>query len=409
MAGNGHIIEVLHFVGAEATLHRARVPPAFPADGHEGRAGRRRCGGRRLHRLFLVVVDAIWRRREADQATRAVRQFRDRRGRLCRASRWSCWSIGALTAATSHLTVVAYLTDIDIRPSGRGIGTDQCRSNLRGEFAGNDAVQSPQFRVNHAMMKGHDSPELIPTAGRATALSPAVSDGLAVRPGLQCAALGILSATLIFFGGFAVFATPCQRIDDADGSGGGRRHHRADRRPVAARRRDRSAEVRQGRAPADQRRQSFCRTRSAAGRDRRRQAAVLLLRRHRPRGARHDRQCRGKRQMGARAMPTAASSWSPTTTTCRAACWKCGRLLANAELEPYPVVNSRLDGGGWMVKPERAAGDVHRIHQVSRRRWRAASSHPRPELPDDVNVVNAADDEPALSLRAALPFCRALM
>ena len=31
MAGNGHIIEVLHFVGAEAALHRARIPAAFPA------------------------------------------------------------------------------------------------------------------------------------------------------------------------------------------------------------------------------------------------------------------------------------------------------------------------------------------------------------------------------------------
>ena len=29
-----------------------------------------------------------------------------------------------------------------------------------------------------------------------------------------------------------------------------------------------------------------------------------------------------------------------------------GRLLDEAELEPYPVVNSRLDGGGWMVKPD---------------------------------------------------------
>ena len=38
MAGNGHIIEVLHFVGAEATLHRRRIPPAFPGHRHEGRA-----------------------------------------------------------------------------------------------------------------------------------------------------------------------------------------------------------------------------------------------------------------------------------------------------------------------------------------------------------------------------------
>lgn len=29
-----------------------------------------------------------------------------------------------------------------------------------------------------------------------------------------------------------------------------------------------------------------------------------------------------------------------------------GRLLGEAELQPYPVVNSRLDGGGWIMKPE---------------------------------------------------------
>ena len=62
MAGNGHIIEVLHFVGAEARFIASRVPPAFPDHRHEGRAGRRRRGDRRLHRLFLVVVDAISRR-----------------------------------------------------------------------------------------------------------------------------------------------------------------------------------------------------------------------------------------------------------------------------------------------------------------------------------------------------------
>lgn len=28
------------------------------------------------------------------------------------------------------------------------------------------------------------------------------------------------------------------------------------------------------------------------------------------------------------------------------------RLLQNARLEPYPVVNSRLDNGGWMAKPD---------------------------------------------------------
>jgi uncharacterized SAM-binding protein YcdF (DUF218 family) len=29
-----------------------------------------------------------------------------------------------------------------------------------------------------------------------------------------------------------------------------------------------------------------------------------------------------------------------------------GRLLGNARLEPYPVVNSNLDNGGWLTKPE---------------------------------------------------------
>jgi uncharacterized SAM-binding protein YcdF (DUF218 family) len=29
-----------------------------------------------------------------------------------------------------------------------------------------------------------------------------------------------------------------------------------------------------------------------------------------------------------------------------------GRLLGTARLEPYPVVNSNLDNGGWLTKPE---------------------------------------------------------
>ena len=29
-----------------------------------------------------------------------------------------------------------------------------------------------------------------------------------------------------------------------------------------------------------------------------------------------------------------------------------GRLIGDADLKPYPVVNSKLDGGDWMVKPE---------------------------------------------------------
>jgi uncharacterized SAM-binding protein YcdF (DUF218 family) len=29
-----------------------------------------------------------------------------------------------------------------------------------------------------------------------------------------------------------------------------------------------------------------------------------------------------------------------------------GRLLGKAKLEPYPVVNTNLDNGGWLTKPE---------------------------------------------------------
>ena len=42
-----------------------------------------------------------------------------------------------------------------------------------------------------------------------------------------------------------------------------------------------------------------------------------------------------------------------------------GRLLGKEELEPYPVVNSRLDNGGWIVQAGRAARAVHRIQQIS--------------------------------------------
>ena len=42
MAGNRIVIEVLHFVGAEDSLHRARIPAPLPAARPEGRLDRRR-------------------------------------------------------------------------------------------------------------------------------------------------------------------------------------------------------------------------------------------------------------------------------------------------------------------------------------------------------------------------------
>ncbi len=65
------------------------------------------------------------------------------------------------------------------------------------------------------------------------------------------------------------------------------------------------------------------------------------------------------------------------------------RLLAKARLDPYPVVNSRLDGGGWMVKPE-----ALRVLFTEYLKYLAAVARvvvaPAPERSGDLNVVNAA-------------------
>jgi uncharacterized SAM-binding protein YcdF (DUF218 family) len=65
------------------------------------------------------------------------------------------------------------------------------------------------------------------------------------------------------------------------------------------------------------------------------------------------------------------------------------RLLAKARLDPYPVVNSRLDGGGWMVKPE-----ALRVLFTEYLKYLAAVARgvvaPIPEQPGDLTVVNAA-------------------
>jgi uncharacterized SAM-binding protein YcdF (DUF218 family) len=65
------------------------------------------------------------------------------------------------------------------------------------------------------------------------------------------------------------------------------------------------------------------------------------------------------------------------------------RLLAKARLDPYPVVNSRLDGGNWMVKP-----DALRVLFTEYLKYLAAVVRgvvtPAPERPGNVTVVNAA-------------------
>ncbi len=113
MAGNGHIIEVLHFVGAEGRFIATEFRRHFLLTGMKGAAA----GG--LAAVVVFLVFSFWSARnlatpQADQATALFGNF---------AIGMSGYGgvalivlvIGVLTAATSHLTVVAYLTDLDTR------------------------------------------------------------------------------------------------------------------------------------------------------------------------------------------------------------------------------------------------------------------------------------------------------
>lgn len=112
MAGNGHIIEVLHFVGAEARFIAREFRRHFLVTGMRGAAA----GG--VAALIVFIAFSWWSSRnmatpQADQATALFGNF---------AIGWAGYLgvvlvvlvIGVLTAATSHATVVAYLSDIDV-------------------------------------------------------------------------------------------------------------------------------------------------------------------------------------------------------------------------------------------------------------------------------------------------------
>ena len=124
-------------------------------------------------------------------------------------------------------------------------------------------------------------------------------------------------------------------------------------------------EVRQGQAAADQRRASFrqphasCRSRPAATRSCSPAASTSTT----PRSTRSAMP--RKAPNGSKATPMAASSSSPTITTCRAACWKWAGCCIDAELEPYPVVNTQSRQWRLADQAAGAAGAVHRIHQIS--------------------------------------------
>jgi cell division transport system permease protein len=118
MAGSGHIIEVLHFVGAEATFIAAEFRRHFLYTGMQGAlAG----GGAAI----LVFIGFSWwsslnfATPEGDQASTLFGNF---------AIGWPGYAgvaiivivVGALTAITSHITVVSYLGEIDTRPMEGG-------------------------------------------------------------------------------------------------------------------------------------------------------------------------------------------------------------------------------------------------------------------------------------------------
>ena len=113
MAGNGHIIEVLHFVGAEAGFIARQFRRHFLLTGMKGAAA----GGAAAAIVFLGF--SWWSARnlatpQADQATALFGNFSIGLAGYAGVA-LVVLIVGGLTAATSHLTVVSFLSDIDAR------------------------------------------------------------------------------------------------------------------------------------------------------------------------------------------------------------------------------------------------------------------------------------------------------
>ena len=115
MAGSGHIIEVLHFVGAEARFIAAQFRRHFLVTGMKGAAA----GGCAAAIIFLGF--SWWSSHnlatpEGDQAAALFGNF------AIGLSGYAgvlviVLAVAALTAATSHITVVSFLSDLDARQS----------------------------------------------------------------------------------------------------------------------------------------------------------------------------------------------------------------------------------------------------------------------------------------------------
>ena len=118
MAGNGHIIEVLHFVGAEARFIAAEFRRHFLLTGMKGAL----VGGVLAMLVFLGF--GWWSSRnlatpEADQATALFGNFAIGLSGYLGVG-LIVLLISALTAATSHFTVVRYLSEIDVSQQASG-------------------------------------------------------------------------------------------------------------------------------------------------------------------------------------------------------------------------------------------------------------------------------------------------
>lgn len=113
MAGNGHVIEVLHFVGAEAGFIAGEFRRHFLYTGMKGAA----VGGAAA--VVAFVLFSFWSSRnlatpQADQATALFGNFSIGLSGYAGVALIVA-VVGALTAATSHMTVVAHLADIDAK------------------------------------------------------------------------------------------------------------------------------------------------------------------------------------------------------------------------------------------------------------------------------------------------------
>ncbi|EKF17800.1 cell division protein FtsX [Nitratireductor pacificus] len=111
MSGNGHIIEVLHFVGAEASFIASQFRRHFLLAGMKGAAA----GG--LGAIIVFIGFYWWSSRnmatpEADQATALFGNFAIGPSGYLGVG-VVVVLIAALTAATSHFTVLSYLKKVD--------------------------------------------------------------------------------------------------------------------------------------------------------------------------------------------------------------------------------------------------------------------------------------------------------